>query len=89
MQVRINVGPGKTGLAIQSKEKVLSLLLIERLFVQTSFAFFASGPTSIITPGAPAPFPSEEARACARDGEAHGETEERQGGQIGAVAVSV
>jgi hypothetical protein len=45
----IDVGPGKTGLAennLQSKEKSPSFYLSDFL-CETSFAFFASGPTSI------------------------------------------
>jgi hypothetical protein len=44
------VGPGKTGLAennLQSKEKCPSFYLSDFLS-ETSFAFFASGPTPII-----------------------------------------
>jgi hypothetical protein len=46
----IDVGPGKTGLAennLQSKEKCPSFYLSDFLS-ETSFAFFASGPTSIV-----------------------------------------
>jgi hypothetical protein len=51
LPITIDVGPGKTGLAennLQSKEKCPSFYLSDFLS-ETSFAFFASGPTSIMS----------------------------------------